>query len=75
MAEAVRDIPVIVGGLGRCDRYKTIYRMLGVAGHKNFRSGGDLMKEVVSKPKIACDNEWLSRRDDYQKATTPARDQ
>ena len=70
----MRDISVIVEGLGRCDRYKTIYRMLGVAGHKNFRSGEDLMKEVLSKPKMICDNKWLSRKDDYKKVITLARD-
>jgi hypothetical protein len=47
MTEAVGDISVIVEDLGRCDRYKTIYRTLGVAGHKSFRSGGDFMKEAA----------------------------
>lgn len=50
MAEAAGDIPVIVMGLGQRVRYQTIYQTLGVAGHKNFRSGGDLMKEAASRP-------------------------
>lgn len=36
MAEAAGDVPVVVGGLGRCDRYKSIYQTLGVAGQKDF---------------------------------------
>ena len=38
MAEAAGDIPIIVGGLGRCERHKMIYQTIGVAGQKDFRS-------------------------------------
>ena len=48
MAEAVGDIPVIVGGLGRCDRYKTIYRTLGVAGHKKSYYGGSYERSGIT---------------------------
>lgn len=63
-------------GLGRRDRYKPIYQTLGVAGHKNFRSGGDFMKEAASRPTrdMVYDDEWLGRDDDHKKVTTPARD-
>ena len=37
MAEAVVDITVIVEGLVRCGCYKTVYRTLGMIGHKKFR--------------------------------------
>lgn len=50
MAEAVGDIPIVIGGLGRCERHKTIYQTLGVAGQKDFRSGGDLLKDRASWP-------------------------
>lgn len=50
MAEAAGDISIIVGGLGRCERHKMIYRTIGVAGQKNFRSGGDFLKDRASKP-------------------------
>ena len=49
MAEAAGDVPVVVGGLGRCDRYKSTYRTLGVAGQKDFRSGKDFMKDAASR--------------------------
>lgn len=49
MAEAADDIPVVVGGLGRNNRCESIYRTLGVAGQKNFRSGKDFMKDVASR--------------------------
>lgn len=49
MAEAAGDIPIIVGGLGRCERYKTIYRTKGLAGQKDFRSGGDFLKDRASQ--------------------------
>jgi hypothetical protein len=49
MAETAGDISGNVGGLGRCDRYKTLYRTLDVAGQKNFRSGRDIMKEAASR--------------------------
>ncbi len=49
MAEAAGNVPVVVGGLGRCDRYKSTYRTLGVAGHKDFRSGKDFMKDAASR--------------------------
>jgi hypothetical protein len=46
MAEAAGDIPVVVGGLGRYGRSKTIYRTLGLAGQKDFRSGEDFMQDT-----------------------------
>ncbi len=46
MAEAADDIPVIVGELGRCSRYKMIYPTLGVAGQKDHRSGKEFMKDA-----------------------------
>jgi len=46
MSEAAGDIPVIVGGLGRTCRYKTIYRTLGVAGQKDHRSGKVFMEDA-----------------------------
>ncbi len=46
MAEAAGGIPVIVGGLGRCSRYKMIYRTLGVAGQKDHRSGKEFMEDA-----------------------------
>lgn len=49
MAEAVGDIPIIIGGLGRCDRYKTIYQTLGVAGHKKFCYDGGFINEAASR--------------------------
>lgn len=49
MAEAAGDVPVVVGGLGRCDRYESIYRTLRVAGQKDFRSGKDFMKDAASR--------------------------
>ena len=49
MAEAAGDIPVVVGGLGRYGRNKSIYRTLGVAGQKDFRSGEDFMKDAASR--------------------------
>jgi hypothetical protein len=49
MAEAAGDIPVVVGGLGRYGRSKTIYRTLGLAGQKDFRSGEDFMKDAASR--------------------------
>jgi len=45
----VGDIPVVVGGLGRYGRSKTIYRTLGLAGQKDFRSGEDFMKDAASR--------------------------
>ncbi len=50
MAEAAGDVPIIVGGLGRCERHKTIYRTIGVAGQKDFRSGGEFLKDRASQP-------------------------
>ena len=50
MAEAAGDIPIVIGGLGRCERHKTIYRTLGIAGQKDFRSGGDFLKDRASWP-------------------------
>lgn len=49
MAEAAGDIAVIVGGFGRCERHKTIYRTIGVAGQKDFRSWGDILKNRASQ--------------------------
>ena len=49
MAEAAGDIPVVVGGLGRCGRNKTIHRTLGVAEQNGFRSGEDFMKDTASR--------------------------
>jgi hypothetical protein len=49
MAEAAGDIPAVIGGLGRWARNKTIYRTLGVAGQKDFRSGEDFMKDAASR--------------------------
>ncbi len=46
MAEAAGDIPVIVGGLGRCSRYRMIYRTLGVAGQKDHHSGKEFMEDA-----------------------------
>ena len=51
MAEAVGDIPVIVESLGRCDRYKTIYRTLDVAGHKNFCYDGFMEEATLRSTK------------------------
>ena len=45
MAEAAGDIPIVIGGLGRYERHKTIYRTLGVAGQKDFRPGGDFLRD------------------------------
>ena len=50
MAEAAGDIPIIIGGLGRCERHKTIYRTIGVAGQKDFRSGGIFLKDRAPQP-------------------------
>lgn len=49
MAEAASNVPVVVGGLGRCERYKSTYRTLGVAAQKDFRSGKDFMKDAASR--------------------------
>jgi len=48
MAKAASDIPV-VEGLGRCGRNKAIYRTLGVAEQKDFRSDEDFMKDAASR--------------------------
>ena len=50
IAEAAGDIPIIVGGLGRCERYKSIYRTIGGAGQKDFRSGGGFLEDRASQP-------------------------
>ena len=59
MAEAAGDIPIIVGGLGRCKRHKTIYRTIGVAGQKDFRSGGEFLKESI----VARRRQWCAMKD------------
>ncbi len=46
MSEAAGDIPVIVDGLGRTCRYKTIYRRLDVTGQKDHHSGKVFMKDA-----------------------------
>ena len=46
MSEAAGDIPVIVGGLGRTCRYKTMYQTLGEAGQKDHRSGKVFMEDA-----------------------------
>jgi len=52
MAEAAGGIPVIVGGVGRCSRYRKIYRTLGVAGQKDHRSGKVFMEDAsLQQPK------------------------
>lgn len=60
MAEAAGDISIIVGGLGRFERHKTIYRMIGVAGQKDFRSGGELMENSIA----ARRRQWCTMKDD-----------
>lgn len=50
IAEAASDISIVIEGLGRCERHKTIYRILGVAGQKDFRSSGDFLKDSASWP-------------------------
>lgn len=46
MTEAADDISVVVGGLGRSCRYKSIYRTLGVTGQKDHRSGKKFMEDA-----------------------------
>jgi len=46
MSKAASDILVIVGGLGRTCRYKTMYQTLGVAGQKDHRSDKVFMEDA-----------------------------
>ena len=50
IAEAVGDISIVIEGLGRCERHKTIYQTFGAAGQKDFRFGGDFLKNRASWP-------------------------
>ncbi len=49
MTEAAGDIPVVVKGLDRCDRNKTIHRTLNMIGQNGFRSDDDFMKDATSR--------------------------
>jgi hypothetical protein len=71
MAEAAGNVPVVVGGSGRCDRYESIYRNSGVAGQEDFYSGRDFMKDAALRPvRHMVYDEWLGEgRDNHTNKT------
>jgi hypothetical protein len=73
IAEAASNIPVVIGGLGRNNRCESIYRTLGVAGQKDFRSGKDFMKDAASRSgRDGVYDEWLGKeRDKHTNRNSP----
>lgn len=60
MVEAAGNIPIIVGGLGRCERHRTTYRTMSVAGRKKFPSGGlfDRQSIPAHRRQVVYDEGW-----------------